>query len=84
MVTVTKFVIITKLVIFTVQTHLGNKKNITIKQKLINELMDRGATAEEAGKWCYSKNDDIFNQFKLLKNLPNKQHKEIIQENKNN
>jgi|UPI00030BE453 hypothetical protein len=26
MVTVTKFVIITKLVIFTVQTHLGNKK----------------------------------------------------------
>ena len=31
MVTVTKFVIITKLVIFTVQTHLGNKKNLTIK-----------------------------------------------------
>lgn len=32
----------------------------------------------------FYKNDDIFNQFKLLKNLPNKQHKEIIQENKNN
>ena len=32
----------------------------------------------------FYKNDDIVNQFKLLKNLPNKQNKEIIQENKNN
>ena len=36
---------------------------ITQKEKLINELIDRGATVEEAGKWCYSKNDDIFNSY---------------------
>ena len=36
---------------------------ITQKQKLINELMDRGATVEEAGKWCYGKNDDVFNSY---------------------
>ena len=36
---------------------------ITQKEKLINELMDRGATVEEAGKWCYGKNDDIFNSY---------------------
>ena len=39
------------------------KENVSLKQKLINELMDRGATVEEAGKWCYSKNDDIFNSY---------------------
>lgn len=36
---------------------------ITKKQKLINELMDRGATVEEAGKWCYGKSDDVFNSY---------------------
>lgn len=36
---------------------------ITQKQKLINELMDRGATVEEAGKWCYGKNDDVFQSY---------------------
>ena len=36
---------------------------ITQKQNLINELMDRGATVEEAGKWCYGKNDDVFNGY---------------------
>ena len=36
---------------------------ITPKQLLTKELMDRGATVEEAGKWCYSKNDDIFNSY---------------------
>ena len=35
----------------------------TPKQLLTKELMDRGATVEEAGKWCYSKNDDIFNSY---------------------
>lgn len=39
------------------------KENVSLKQKLINELMDRGATVEEAGKWCYGKNDDIFNSY---------------------
>ena len=36
---------------------------ITQKQKLINELMDRGATVEESGKWCYGKDDDVFNSY---------------------
>ena len=36
---------------------------ITQKEKLINELIDRGATVEETGKWCYGKNDDIFNSY---------------------
>ena len=35
----------------------------TPKQLLTKELLDRGATVEEAGKWCYSKNDDIFNSY---------------------
>ena len=35
----------------------------TPKQLLTKELMDRGATVEEAGKWCYGKNDDIFNSY---------------------
>ena len=39
------------------------KENVSLKQKLINELMDRGATVEESGKWCYGKNDDIFNSY---------------------
>ena len=39
------------------------KENVSLKQKLINELMDRGATVEEAGKWCYGKNDDVFNSY---------------------
>lgn len=29
-------------------------------------------------KFFFTKNDDIVNQFKLLKNLPNKQNKEEI------
>ena len=36
---------------------------ITPKQLLINELMDRGATVEESGKWCYGKNDDVFQSY---------------------
>ena len=35
----------------------------TPKQLLTKELKDRGATVEEAGKWCYNKNDDIFNSY---------------------
>ena len=35
----------------------------SIKEKLINELMDRGATVEESGKWCYGKNDDVFQSY---------------------
>ena len=35
----------------------------TPKQLLTKELLDRGATVEEAGKWCYNKNDDIFNSY---------------------
>ena len=35
----------------------------TPKQLLTKELMDRGATVEETGKWCYGKNDDIFNSY---------------------
>ena len=35
----------------------------SIKEKLINELMDRGATVEESRKWCYGKNDDVFQSY---------------------
>ena len=35
----------------------------TPKQLLTKELKDRGATVEETGKWCYGKNDDIFNSY---------------------
>ena len=40
-----------------------NEVKTTPKQLLTNELMDRGATVEEAGKWCYGKNDDFFNSY---------------------
>lgn len=40
-----------------------NEVKSSPKQLLTNELMDRGATVEEAGKWCYGKNDDIFNSY---------------------
>lgn len=33
------------------------------KELLINELKNRGATDEEAGKWCYNKSDDEFNSY---------------------
>ena len=35
----------------------------TPKELMIKELMDRGLTQEEAGKWCYGKSDDIFNSY---------------------
>ena len=35
----------------------------TPKELLINELLNRGLTQEEAGKWCYGKSDDIFNSY---------------------
>ena len=35
----------------------------TPKQLLTKELLDRGATVEETGKWCYGKNDDVFNSY---------------------
>ena len=30
---------------------------------MIQELIDRGATVEEAVKWCYNKSDDVFNSY---------------------
>lgn len=36
---------------------------ITPKQLLTKELMNRGATVEEAGKWCYNKDDAVFNSY---------------------
>ncbi|WNL28020.1 recombinase RecT [Arcobacter cryaerophilus gv. pseudocryaerophilus] len=48
-------------------------KNITVdivpinsqppKELITKELMNRGLTQEEAGKWCYGKSDDIFNSY---------------------
>lgn len=35
----------------------------TPKELLINELKNRGATEEEAGKWCYGKNENEFNSY---------------------
>ena len=35
----------------------------TPKELIIKELMNRGLTQEEAGKWCYGKSDDIFNSY---------------------
>lgn len=35
----------------------------TPKELLINELLKRGLTQEEAGKWCYGKSDDVFNSY---------------------
>jgi len=37
--------------------------NPTPKDLMKKELMDRGATEEQAGKWCYSKNDDTLNSY---------------------
>lgn len=39
------------------------KAQKTPKEIMIQELIDRGATAEEAGKWCYNKGDDVFNSY---------------------
>lgn len=36
---------------------------ISSKDILIQELKNRGLTDEEAGKWCYGKNDEIFNSY---------------------
>lgn len=33
------------------------------KELIIKELMNRGLTQEEAGKWCYGKSDDVFNGY---------------------
>ena len=46
-----------------------------------NEIDKTYATYEQI---LFYKNDDVVNQFKTLKNLPNKKNKETIQENKNN
>ena len=35
----------------------------TPKELITKELMNRGLTQEEAGKWCYGKSDDIFNSY---------------------
>lgn len=55
--------------------------SILLDQTIKNELDKTYSNYEQI---LFYKNDDIVNQFKLLKNLPNKQNKEIIQENKNN
>ena len=55
--------------------------SILLEQTIKNELDKTYSNYEQI---LFYKNDDIVNQFKLLKNLPNKQNKEIIQENKNN
>ncbi len=34
-------------------------KQPTPKDQMVKELMDRGATEEQAGKWCYAKDDVI-------------------------
>ena len=36
---------------------------LTPKAIMIQELMNRGATNEEAGKWCYNKGDDVFQSY---------------------
>ncbi len=33
------------------------------KELITKELMNRGLTQEEAGKWCYGKSDDVFNGY---------------------
>ena len=40
-----------------------NQVEKTPKEIMIQELMNRGATVEEAGKWCYNKSDDVFNSY---------------------
>ncbi len=35
----------------------------TPKELITKELMNRGLTQEEAGKWCYGKSDDVFNGY---------------------
>lgn len=35
----------------------------THKELLINELLKRGLTQEEAGKWCHGKSDDVFESY---------------------
>lgn len=35
----------------------------TSKEKMVKELMDRGATQEQAGKWCYGKDDETLNTY---------------------
>ncbi|MFV7791300.1 recombinase RecT [Aliarcobacter lanthieri] len=50
---------------------LGNKPTQMIdvevmptpKEIMIKELMNRGLTQEEAGKWCYGKTDETFNSY---------------------
>lgn len=35
----------------------------TPKELLINELLKRGLTQDEAGKWCHGKSDDVFESY---------------------
>ncbi len=37
--------------------------NKSIKEQMMQELLNRGLTQEEAGKWCYNKSDDIFESY---------------------
>jgi len=48
----------------------NSKKDTTIeieietpKDLMVKELVNRGATQEQAGKWCYGKNDNTLNQY---------------------
>lgn len=38
-------------------------KQPTPKEKMINELIIRGATQEQAGRWCYGKSDEFLNSY---------------------
>lgn len=47
----------------TLEIEIDTPLEKTPKEILIVELKNRGATDEEAGKWCYGKSDDEFNSY---------------------
>ncbi|MGJ0332510.1 recombinase RecT [Aliarcobacter cryaerophilus] len=46
-----------------IDVEVSAPKELTPKELLINELLNRGLTQEEAGKWCFGKKDDEFNSY---------------------
>ena len=47
----------------TIDVEVSAPKELAPKKLITKELMNRGLTQEEAGKWCYGKSDDIFNSY---------------------
>ncbi|MCT7528784.1 recombinase RecT [Aliarcobacter cryaerophilus] len=46
-----------------IDVEVSAPKELTPKELITKELINRGLTQEEAGKWCYGKSDDEFNQY---------------------